>query len=151
MKRARIQTCFSTVLFSLLLLNFLAFAQAADKPTDPLATIHELEKVQKTNNELSVKHFTGEIAKNPKNAMAYAQRGKAYSGLKDYDKALADENMAISLDPKLAESYIRRAVIYLVKKDYDACWTDVHTAESLGGKFWPSFYDALKAGSKREK
>ena len=118
--------------------------------SDPLATLRDVERVQRTNNELSVKHFTGVIQKEPKNATAHARRGKAYSGLKDYDKAMADYDKAIQLDPKLAEAYVGRAVVHYVKKDYDASWKDVHQAESLGGEFWPSFTEALKAASKQD-
>jgi tetratricopeptide (TPR) repeat protein len=119
--------------------------------SDPLATLREVEKVQRTNNEISVKHFTAEIQKNAKNAVAYSRRGKAYSGLKDYDKAAADYEKAIELDPKLADAYVGRAVLRYVRKDYEGSWSDVHKAEELGGQFWPSFMEALKASSGRDK
>jgi tetratricopeptide (TPR) repeat protein len=116
--------------------------------TDPLA---ELKKVQKINNDLAIKHFTDLIQKNPKETVNYARRGKAYSGNKDYEKAIKDYDQAILLDPKLAESYVGRAVVRLMEKNYDGCWEDVHKAESLNGKFWPSFMEALKSGSGRDK
>ena len=119
--------------------------------SDPLATLKEVEKVQRTNSQLAIQHFTGLIQKDPKDALSYARRGKAYSGLKDYEKATADLDKAISLDPKLPDAYVGRAVVRYVKKDYDGSWQDVHQAESLGGQFWPSFMEALKASSKREK
>ncbi len=118
------------------------------KATSPLT---DFEKVKKINNELAIKHFTGLIEKNPKEALNYAKRGKAYSGNKDYEKAGKDYDTAIKLDPKLTEAYVGRAVVRLMEKDYNRCWEDVHKAESLGGQFWPSFTDALKAGSGRDK
>lgn len=154
----------STVMLLLILIGGLPSASAAEKPadpnatlrknappSDPLASLRELERVQRTNNELAVRHFTGLVTKNPKDALSHARRGKAYSGLKDYDKALADYDKAIALDPKLPDAYIGRAVVHYVKKDYDKSWEDVHKAESLGGEFWPSFMDGLKASSKRDK
>lgn len=140
-------------------LFLVSMAQAAGNDnTDPnaplkkvMAPLKELEKIKKMNNDLSIKHFTELIQKNPKEAMNYAKRGKAYSGNKDYEKAMEDFQTAISLDSKLSEPYVGRAVVYLMKKDYDHCWEDVHKAESLGGKFWPSFMEALKAGSGRDK
>ena len=111
----------------------------------------EFEKVKKLNNDAAIRHFTAVLQKNPKTADALAKRGKAYSGNKDYEKAMADYNKAIQLDAKIADAYVGRAVIYLMKKDYNKCWKDVHQAESLGGKFWPAFTETLKAGSGRDK
>ena len=133
------------LLLSLLFVSSNAFAAAS---SDPVA---ELKKVQKINNDNAIKFFTTEIAKKPKEAAFYAKRGKAYSGNKDYEPAMADYEQAMQLDPKLADAYVGRAVIHLMKEDYDKCWADVHKAESLGGKFWPTFMDALKDGSGRDK
>ncbi len=149
-----------------LFLSFIPAAQAADSATtntsapkapktnplpantDPLATLRQVEKI---NNDQAIKFFGEKIAKNPKDALSYARRGKAYSGNKDYEHALPDYDKAIELDPKLTDAYVGRAVIRLVNKEYDKCWEDVHKAESLGGQFWPSFMEALKEGSKRDK
>ena len=125
--------------------------QHSTVPTVPKDPNEELRKVQKLNNDQSIIFFTGQIKKTPKDAALYAKRGKAYSGNKDYAKALADYNKAVQLDAKIADAYVGRAVIHLMKKDYDKCWKDVHQAESLGGKFWPAFWEALKAGSGRDK
>lgn len=116
-------------------------------PKNPLA---ELEKVQKVNNELAVQHFTEAIRKNAKDADAYAKRAKAYSGLKDYVRAMQDYDKAVELDPNLASGYVGRAVARYMMKDYDGSWADVHKAETLGGQFWPSFMDALKASSGKD-
>jgi len=145
--------------FFILPFFLVSMAQAAGQDnTDPNAPLKkvmgplaELEKIKKINNDLAIKHFTELIQKNPKEALNYSKRGKAYSGNKDYEKAVEDYEKAMSLDPKLSDPYIGRAVVRLMKKDYDPCWEDVHKAESLGGKFWPSFMDALKAGSGRDK
>ena len=104
----------------------------------------EFERVKKLNNDANIAHFGAVLKKNPKDADAYAKRGKAYSGNKDYDKA-------VKLDPKIPDAYIGRAVVYLMRKDYGKSWENVHKAESLGGKFWPAFTDALKKSSGRDK
>jgi tetratricopeptide (TPR) repeat protein len=107
----------------------------------------DLETMKKRNNELSVMHFTLLIKKDPKDSVAYAGRGKAYSGLHDFEKAAVDLNKAIELDPKNLEAYTGRAVVRYTKKDYEGSWQDVHKVEELGGAMWPSFLEALKASS----
>jgi tetratricopeptide (TPR) repeat protein len=121
-------------------------ANAANNPA-----LAEFERVNRINNEMAVKHFTGLIEKSPKDASLYSKRGKAYSGLRDYANATKDYSQAISLDAKLTDAYMGRAVARYMQKDYNGSWDDVHKVESLGGKFWPSFLDALKAASKRDK
>ncbi len=115
------------------------------------STLADFQKVQKLNNDQAVRFFTSQINKSPKDAVAYARRGKAYAANKDYQQALTDYNKALQFDPKLADIYVGRAVIYLMQKEYDKSWQDVHKAESLGAKFWPTFTEALKKGSGREK
>ena len=158
------KTCFSSVLLAFAALQFCASGCAESKTNaDPNADVRKLmsngqnsalaefEKVKKLNNDAAIRQFTAVLQKNPKDTGAYAKRGKAYSGNKDYDKAMADYDKAIQLDPKIADAYVGRAVIYLVKRDYNKSWENVHQAEALGGQFWPAFTDALKSGSKRDK
>lgn len=125
--------------------------KAKPSTADPNAMLINIQKIQKLNNDKAIEFLTGKIKENPKDADAYAKRGKAYGANKDYDHALADYENALKLNPKLADPYIGRAVIYLMKNNYDKSWESVHKAESLGGKFWPSFMDALKKNSAREK
>ena len=138
-------------------------AFAAQLTTDPNAAIRKLtskgqdtalaefERIQRLNNEAAITYWNSVLQKNPKDANAYAKRGKALGANKDYDKALIDYNRAIELDPKTADAYVGRAVARFFKGDYAKSWEDVHQAEGLGGKFWPSFMDALKVKSGRDK
>ena len=156
--------CFYSILLTLLAGHFsTALFAESTSTTDPNAAVRKLmangqdpalaefEKIKKLNNDASIRNFTAMIKKNPKDANAYAKRGKAYSGNKDYAKAMADYDKAVQLDPKIADAYVGRAVVYLMKKDYDKSWENVHKAEALGGKFWPAFTDALKTSSGRNK
>ncbi len=124
---------------------------AARRAVNPLGSsaLADVERVQKTNNQLAIDHFSNLIQKDPKEASSYAHRGNAFAGLKKYDEALKDYEKAIELDPKLAQAYIGRAVVRYTRNDYDGSWKDVHKAESLGGEFWPSFMEALKDSSGR--
>jgi len=49
---------------------------------------------------------------------AFAQRGRAYTDLKEYELALKDINHALTLDPRLARAYRARAKTYLEMKKY---------------------------------
>ena len=154
----------TSILFALTAVQFspILFAETTTN-TDPNAAVRKLmsngqspalvefEKVKRLNNDAAIRQFTSVIQKNPKDASAYAKRGKAHSGNKDYDKAMVDYDKAIQLDPKIADAYVGRAVVYLMKKDFDKSWENVHKAEALGGEFWPAFTDALKSGSGRDK
>jgi tetratricopeptide (TPR) repeat protein len=64
-------------------------------------------------------------------AVAYTNRGIAYSGKKDYDRGIADFNEAIRLDPSLAEPYNNRGVAYQDKGDYDRAVADFSEAITI--------------------
>jgi tetratricopeptide (TPR) repeat protein len=52
------------------------------------------------------------IRLNPNNARYYAERGKVYSKLKKYERALADYGEASRLEPKNAEHSSKREKVY---------------------------------------
>jgi len=122
-------------------------APAGPPEVPGVKALADLQAAQKRNSEMAVMHFTQKIQADAKDSASYANRGKAYSGLRDYDKASADFNKALELDPKQVEAYKGRAVVKYMKKDYAGSWEDVHQVEALGGAMWPSFLDALKASS----
>ena len=64
-------------------------------------------------------------------AVAYTNRGIAYSGKKDYDRGIADFNEAIRLDPSLAEPYNNRGCAYQDKGDYDRAIADYSEAITI--------------------
>src|SRR5262245_15646584 len=47
----------------------------------------------------------------------YLKRGEDYSGIHDYDRAIADYNTAIELKPDYAEAYNNRGFAYYMKAD----------------------------------
>lgn len=150
--------CVGVFVLGLFFISTTVFAAETDDPNAALRKMRQvttgvdpiladLQKIQKLNNDQAILFFTGKINKNPKDAVAYAKRGKAYSANKDYKQALIDYNKALEFDPKLADIYVGLAVIYLMQKEYDKCWQEVRKAEALGAKFWPAFTEALEKGS----
>lgn len=72
----------------------------------------------------------------PKNikAIAYEQRGSAYLGKAEVDKALSDYEAAIRLAPKSAKGHLGRGLAYKMKKEYRRAIADFTTAINLGEK-----------------
>lgn len=102
-----------------------------DKPTRP-STVIQLEMSQAEaanwrgliagkddlNYEKAIKNFTEAIAFDPLYAIAYCNRGIAYSKLGKYDVAIADYDQAIKLYPNYSKAYFNRAFTYSKLTDY---------------------------------
>jgi tetratricopeptide (TPR) repeat protein len=74
------------------------------------------------------------IARSPKDADAYNNRGLAHSARGEYDRGIADFDRAIQLDPRLAAAYNNRANAYRSKGDYDRAIADYSRAMRLDPK-----------------
>src|SRR5262249_53633294 len=75
------------------------------------------------------------LARDPREAVAYHNRGVAYYLKHDYDRAIADYDQAIRLDPKYASAYHERGKAYRAKGDYDRLMADLDQAIRLDPKF----------------
>src|SRR5262249_16343421 len=67
----------------------------------------------------------------PKLPGGYLNRGIAWSGRGDKDRALADSNKAIEIDPREPLAFVHRGFIYLSKQDYRAALIDFSKAIEL--------------------
>ena len=67
----------------------------------------------------------------PPNAVAYNNRGLAYSKKGDTDRAIADYTQAVQLDPKYAHAYQNRGLAYYGKGDTDRAIADSRRARQL--------------------
>ena len=67
---------------------------------------------------------TEAIRLDPKDAVAFNNRGNAWYGRKDYDGAIADYDEAIRLDPKNAMAYYNRGRAWYAKGEYDRAIAD---------------------------
>jgi tetratricopeptide (TPR) repeat protein len=50
--------------------------------------------------------------------LAYSNRGLAYNGKGEYDKAIADYTQALRINPNYVNAYFNRGNAYYYKKDY---------------------------------
>ncbi len=75
--------------------------------------------------------FSEAIALDPDWAAPYSRRGRAYTDLSEYEKALEDINHALSLDPKLPFAFTARAKTYLNMGQYPRTLEDADKALQL--------------------
>ena len=75
--------------------------------------------------------YSGAIALDPELAVAYCNRGTAYTEKGQYDLAVADYTTAIALDPEQASLCTWRGVAYYRKCDYERAIADFTRAISL--------------------
>ena len=81
----------------------------------------------------------------PKNAVAYRNRGVAYESKGDHDRAIQDYNQAVRLDPKDALAYMARGRAYKSKGDYDRAIQDYDQAIQLDPKNIAPYLDRSDA------
>src|SRR5215510_1340610 len=71
----------------------------------------------------------------------YLKRGGDYSGVRDYDRAIADYTTAIELKPDYAEAYNDRGFSYYLKGDSDRAIADFTRAIELRPNY-PKAYNS---------
>jgi tetratricopeptide (TPR) repeat protein len=79
----------------------------------------------------TVAQASAAVRRERSNAAGYACRARAYAGLRNYRRALADLTRAIRLQPKDAELYIERAQIYLNRDSMRRALADLDRSLSL--------------------
>jgi hypothetical protein len=67
-------------------------------------------------------------------AVSYANRGLAYLGLGDHDRALEDLNTAVAILPDLSYAYTARGFCYLAMEEYEKALAEFKTACDLGDR-----------------
>jgi len=76
-------------------------------------------------------------------AVAYVNRGIAYAGKKDYDRAIADFNEAIRINPNYAVAYSNRGNLFEARGRRNEAIADFRRALAIDPNHQPS-RDALK-------
>jgi tetratricopeptide (TPR) repeat protein len=122
-------------------LVLLTTAVLADSKTDCLDS---------KDHELRIKGCSAILLRNPKDVIAYHNRGEAYALKGDVDRAIADYTKAIELNPNYAPSYNSRGRAYTSKGDYIHAVADVTKAGELTPKLrpWPVVVKAAPAKPK---
>ena len=97
----------------------------ADKKTDCLNS---------KDHDLRIDGCSTMIQRNPKDVVAYHNRGDAYGLKGDIDRAISDYTEAIELNPNYAPAYNSRGRAYTRKGDYVRAVDDVTKAGELTRK-----------------
>ena len=82
----------------------------------------------------AIAEYTEAIRLDPKDAVAYYNRGLAYGNKDETDKEIADCTEAIRLDPKFALAYNNRGWAYAKKREKAKAEADFEQAKKLGYK-----------------
>ena len=74
-------------------------------------------------------------------SLLYTNRGVEYEIKQEYDKAIADHDLAIKADPKNPAPYNNRGNAYLAKQDYEHAIADFDMAVKLNPKYAEAFFN----------
>lgn len=82
-------------------------------------------------------------------AIAYNNRGNAYTGKGEYDQAILDYDELIKLDPDYAKALNNRGVAYLKKDDYEPAIRDFDAAIKLDANYADAFANRAETNQKK--
>ncbi|MCE3260826.1 MAG: tetratricopeptide repeat protein 6 [Bacteroidetes bacterium] len=87
------------------------------------------------NYQKAIEWSTKRIQMNPKNHVAYIDRGLSYRQLKKYKDAEKDYNTSLSIQPDFFRAFGYRASLFLEKGDYTKAFEDASKAIELNPKY----------------
>jgi tetratricopeptide (TPR) repeat protein len=100
------------------------------EPTDALV-LKKLDCLDSNDHDLRIEGCSAIIQHNPKDVVAYHNRGEAHGLKGDIDRAISDYTKAIALNPNYAPTYNARGRAYMSKGDYLRAVADVTKAGEL--------------------
>jgi tetratricopeptide (TPR) repeat protein len=83
----------------------------------------------------SISLWTHVLNIDPKNAIAYLDRGQAYIDAGEFNKALADFNMLEKIEPDNPKLYNNRGVIYFKRGEYDKALNEFNRSLAINPRF----------------
>src|SRR5262245_43918183 len=95
---------------------------------------HKSDCLDGKDHNLRIKGCSAIIQHNPKDVLAYYNRGDAYGLKGEADRAISDYNKAIELNPSYAPAYTGRGRAFTSKGDYTRAVADVTKATELTTK-----------------
>jgi len=93
------------------------------------------QALQEKDPQQKIALYTKALELDPKNAVAYNNRGYIYYTQKDLDRALRDLDQAIALNPGFALAYHMRGDVYVDQKKYDEAIASYSRAIALKPDF----------------
>ncbi len=82
-----------------------------------------------------------DIQLNPRDAMAYSERGDAYYMLEEYERAILDYSYALSLDSQCFPAYSNRGLAYSHLEEYKRAIADFTRAMELDANEVSTYYN----------
>jgi len=132
------------IVMILTLLAFVCSCSQQDQPASKSSgemvkkgsTADQTTKAKKALNPMmDIEFLTKVIKEQPRNPLAYNNRGTAYHGLKQHELAVADYNKAISLKADYADAYNNRGVAYYSLGKHQQAIEDFNQAIRLKQNF----------------
>ena len=102
------------------------------------------------DHDLRILGCAAMIQRNPKDVVAYHNRGDGYGLKGDIDRAISDYTKAIELNPNYAPAYNNRGQAYVRKGDYLRAVDDVTKAGELTRKLRPRAPGKEKRAANQE-
>ncbi len=109
---------------------------------------------RKTATDKAIMFYTRAINIDPNFALAYVNRGFAWTTMGRFDKAIADYTKAIEKDPEFAIAYNNRCEAWKVEDELDKAITDCSSAIYFNPTLAPAYYNrslALEAKGEFDK
>lgn len=121
-------------------------ALPAEKPgraaDDAFAAIRDTQSTHSSNKYWQAIAFSDlDIQRNPRDPMAYSERGDAYYMLEEYERAILDYSYALSLDSKCTPAYCNRGLAYSHLEEYKRAIADFTRAIEIDANDVSSYYN----------
>ena len=138
------------VVTSILMLAFLLITRAAAQTTNDVDLCNGKDR---TSAEPQIAGCTALIKSNTKNsqvsAIAYNNRGDAYTSKGEYELAIQDYDESIKLNPNYAKPFNNRGVAYQKKGDYDLALKDFDAAINIDPNYADAFANRAEIYQKK--
>lgn len=117
----------------LVLIFFCSCAERSETALEWINKAHLLWDGEKyTDPKKAIEYLNNAVRLQPYDAIAYNNRGLAYTNLSDYQSAIEDYKQAIRLKPDYADAYNNRGSVYLNQGNNELGCRDGEKACALG-------------------